>query len=46
MAGEELEVSVTELDSGIPGLKQVQIIVFCEEETLFTLQTGWQEVGG
>ena len=45
LSEEELEVSVTELDSGIPGLKQVQITVFFEEEILFTLQTGWQEVG-
>ena len=46
LAEEELTVSLTELESGISGLKQVQITVFQEEEILLTLQTGWQEVGG
>lgn len=31
-------------DSGIPGLGQARICVYVEEELIFTLRTGWQEV--
>ena len=31
-------------ESGISGLCQAKIVVFYEEEEIFTLQTGWQEV--
>lgn len=32
-------------DSGVPGLCQAKIIVFYENREMFSLQTGWQEVG-
>lgn len=36
---------ITPEDSGIPGLGQARIAVYLEEEPIFTLRTGWQEVG-
>lgn len=42
-AGFDLELR--EEDSGIPGLAQTEIRVLWEGELLYTLNTGWQEVG-
>lgn len=36
---------LTPEDSGMPGLGQARIAVYLEEEPIFTLRTGWQEVG-
>ena len=41
-----LTLTVTALESSIPGLKQAAITVTQDAEILFTLTTGWQEVGG
>lgn len=38
-----MEVQLTE--SGISGLGQADIHVFWDEELIFSLRTGWQEVG-
>lgn len=32
-------------DSGTEGLCQARVVVFYENEALFSLRTGWQEVG-
>lgn len=37
-------LAIQEADTDIPGLQQAEIRVFYEEEVLFTLTTGWQEV--
>lgn len=39
-------VEIREEATDIPGLVQAQITVSCEGEALFSLTTGWQEVGG
>ncbi|MBR4290203.1 MAG: hypothetical protein IKT52_06155 [Oscillospiraceae bacterium] len=36
---------VIEEDSKITGLCQAKIVVFYEDEEVFSLRTGWQEVG-
>lgn len=38
------KVTVVSLPSSIPGLAQAEIAVTFEEEKLFSLETGWQEV--
>lgn len=51
-AGEEPEVPsesgftlvIQETDTAIPGFRQAEIRVSYEEDVLFTLTTGWQEV--
>lgn len=37
-------LEIREEDPGLPGMRQAEIRVFYEEEILFTLTTGWQEV--
>jgi Tfp pilus assembly protein PilV len=37
-------LEIQEEESGIAGLKQAKIIVFCDQDEVFSLQTGWQEV--
>lgn len=36
---------VERTDSGVPGLGRAWVGVYWEEELLFSLETGWQEVG-
>lgn len=38
-------LEIREEDSGIPGLTQAQIVVCYEGREIFSLRTGWQEVG-
>lgn len=42
-AGYTMNVELVE--SGVPGLGQARICVYLENEPLFDLRTGWQEVG-
>ena len=37
-------LEIQEEESGIAGLKQARIVVFCDQGEVFSLQTGWQEV--
>lgn len=41
----EFELKILEENSQIEGLQQAKIAVFYEEDELFALQVGWQEVG-
>ena len=41
---EGYRVDILPRNSGVPGLAQAEIQVFFEEEPLFSLNTGWQEV--
>lgn len=38
------KVTVVSLPASVPGLAQAEIAVTFEEEILFSLETGWQEV--
>lgn len=38
-------LEIREEASGIPGLRQAEIIVIYEDREIFSLRTGWQEVG-
>ena len=40
------ELRIAEEASGIAGLQQAKIAVFYENSEMFSLQVGWQEVGG
>lgn len=40
----ELTLKVQLVESGITGLGQAQLSVYRDEELVFSLQTGWQEV--
>lgn len=37
-------LEIQEEESGIAGLRQARIVVFSDQEEVFSLQTGWQEV--
>ena len=37
-------LQIRKLDSGTPGLAQAEICVYRDQELLFSLQIGWQEV--
>lgn len=41
----EFTLEIREEDSGIPGLCQAQIVVCYDGREIFSLRTGWQEVG-
>lgn len=41
-----LELTIREVTPEVPGMKQVQIQVSFEEKVIFSIETGWQEVGG
>ena len=38
------KLEIQEEESGIAGLRQVRVVVFCDQGEVFSLQTGWQEV--
>jgi len=42
---EELTLTVDKVSSGIPGLNQAEITVYHGKTVVFSLTTGWQEVG-
>ena len=42
---EEFTLTIREEASGIAGLKQATVAVLLGEKEIFSLQTGWQEVG-
>lgn len=38
------DLRITPMDSGIPGLEQVQICIYDGDAPVYSLTTGWQEV--
>ena len=40
----DLELVIREEKTGLPGLREAEILVLWEEQVLFSLRTGWQEV--
>lgn len=46
LSQEGLKLAIREVNPEVPGMKQAQISVFYENEVIFSMETGWQEVGG
>lgn len=44
LRSEGLTGEIEILDSGVPGLGKAKICIYLEDDLIFTLQTGWQEV--
>lgn len=44
-ACEELQLTIREVPPELPGLKQAEITVWFDGENVYTIETGWQEVG-
>ena len=45
LAGEGYEIAISKMPNRQEGLAEAEIQVFFEEELIFILHTGWQEVG-
>lgn len=45
LAEGSFSLEIRQENAGIPGLQQARVLVFYENEEVFSLQTGWQEVG-
>jgi len=43
--GTGFTLEIREENSGIDGLRQAKLVVFYENSEVFSLRTGWQEVG-